>query len=407
VTLWPTSKRPYIGGTYHNNPFEMVFGYNGLGRFSATQSGGLSSATDNPNYRSFTPPFGGSAGIGRFFSSAVAGQITWLLPTACAAIVILFLIKVRKPIVIFFGIWTLTFFAMFSIVAGIHQFYTSSLALPMAVVVGGAVALAVKEEKHMHIYVLLNVAGFSAIYFAAMYSSYKSWAPYVQAALILLVVGTLALHTKKYVKYTVPIAVLIGVIFTPAVWAIDSVNYTNSINPIAGTNNFGGGGGFMAGGGQRGNFGGGNFARPQGGNPPPGNFGGGNFSGGNPTGGFGEQDNSTTIAYLREHRNGAKYLLVTFGAQSAASYITATGENIMPVGGFDGQDPTPTLSAFKKLVYAGEVRYVLVGGNGGMGGNRNNASNNEIQSWVTSNCSVDSNAPSQNLYLCATSTSKS
>ena len=57
----PASHRPYIGGTYHNNPFEMVFGYNGLGRFSATTQA-LSSATDDPNFRSFTPPFGGSAG---------------------------------------------------------------------------------------------------------------------------------------------------------------------------------------------------------------------------------------------------------------------------------------------------------------------------------------------------------
>jgi BCD family chlorophyll transporter-like MFS transporter len=38
ITVWviPTDSRPYIGGTYHNNPWEMVFGYNALGRFAVT-----------------------------------------------------------------------------------------------------------------------------------------------------------------------------------------------------------------------------------------------------------------------------------------------------------------------------------------------------------------------------------
>lgn len=390
VLLFPASSRPYIGGTYHNNPFEMVFGYNGLGRFSATQSSTLSSSSDNPIYRSFTPPFGGSAGFGRFFSSAVAGQITWLIPTAFVAAVILIVVKTKKSIVVFYGLWLIVFFTMFSVVAGIHQFYTSSLAIPTAVAVGGAVSLAAREAKHLHLYILLNVAGFSAIYFAALYSDYKSWAPYVQAALILFVVAILALHAKKFVQYSVPIAVLIGLVFTPSVWAIDSVNHTNSINPVAGSSDGMGGGGFMGGGVRGGNFNPGQMP------PQRGNFSGGPAGGGN-FGGFGQQENSSLISYLKQNRAGAKYLLVTFGAQTAASFITSTGENIMPVGGFDGEDPTPTLTVFKKLVASGQVRYILMGGMESRG-NRNNG--NEIQRWVGANCTIDEDAPSQQLYIC-------
>lgn len=119
-----------------------------------------------------------------------------------------------------------------------------------------------------------------------------------------------------------------------------------------------------------------------------------------PGGGFGEVDNSSTIAYLTAHRNGAKFLLVTFGAQSAASYTTATGENILPVGGFDGQDPTPTLTQFKKMVSAGEIRYVLVGGNS-QGGNVETQGNSKISTWVSTHCSLDANAPTSNLYFCS------
>ncbi|WP_447947305.1 ArnT family glycosyltransferase [Microbacterium lacticum] len=48
VTLIPASQRPYIGSTLSNSPWEMVFGYNGLGRFG-------SSTADGDAYRSFTP----------------------------------------------------------------------------------------------------------------------------------------------------------------------------------------------------------------------------------------------------------------------------------------------------------------------------------------------------------------
>ncbi|WP_242089717.1 hypothetical protein [Microbacterium lacticum] len=48
VALIPASQRPYIGSTLSNGPWEMVFGYNGLGRFG-------SSTADGDAYRSFTP----------------------------------------------------------------------------------------------------------------------------------------------------------------------------------------------------------------------------------------------------------------------------------------------------------------------------------------------------------------
>jgi hypothetical protein len=48
VSLVPASDRPYIGSTLTNNPWEMVFGYNGLGRFGDTTA-------DTTAYRSFTP----------------------------------------------------------------------------------------------------------------------------------------------------------------------------------------------------------------------------------------------------------------------------------------------------------------------------------------------------------------
>ena len=402
VTLIPASHRPYIGGTYHNNPFEMVFGYNGLGRFGST-SNGLSSSTDNPIYRSFTPPFGGQPGVDRLFNYNVGGQIAWLIPTTLVAIAIVIIFKQNRAITAFYAVWALTFFAMFSAVGGIHQFYVSSLALPMAALIASAIALARRHKSVNSELALLGTTAIWAFYLAHNYSNYFSWAPFVQGAAALLGIYV-ATHVMRHrFEVIVPLVLILGLTATPAIWAIDVRNHANSINPIAGPISaegsrsamgmFGRGpGGFQPGSGR-------GQQRPVNNNFSQ------NFPQQLPNSGrqgfqpFGAQANSELISYLEKNRNGAKYLLATFGAQAAASFITTTGEPVLPIGGFDGQDPTPTLDEFKAMIKNGELRYVQVGG--GMGGPGNNEGSSEISTWVTANCTLDANAPvSGSLYLC-------
>ena len=390
VTLIPASHRPYIGGTYHNNPFEMVFGYNGLGRFTSS-SKSLSSTSDSPIFRSFTPPFGGEPGIGRLFNYNVGGQIAWLIPTTIVAIAIVVIFKQNRAITTFLAGWALIFFAMFSAVGGIHQFYVSSLAIPMAIVIASAIALARQHKSQNSEIALLGTTALWTFYLANNYQNYFSWAPYVQglAAILGIYVATHALRHRF--EFIVPLVLILGITTTPAMWAIDVRNHANSINPIAGPSEAMGGPG--------GGFGRGNRDRfPHGSlqNQPP-------AQNGNP---FGGEVNSELITYLQKNRNGAKYLLATFGAQSAARFITSTGEPVLPIGGFDGQDPTPTLTEFKKLVEKGELQYIQLsdGAGRGMGGRENTASSSEISTWVTTNCTLDSNAPgSGNIYICSKS----
>ena len=91
------------------------------------------------------------------------------------------------------------------------------------------------------------------------------------------------------------------------------------------------------------------------------------------------------IAYLEAHRGNARYLVAAFGSQSSASIIIATGDPVITIGGFNGSDPAPTLAQFEALVAQGDVRYVLVSGNGGggPGGGAGAASGQSISSWVT------------------------
>jgi hypothetical protein len=53
----------------------------------------------------------------------------------------------------------------------------------------------------------------------------------------------------------------------------------------------------------------------------------------------------------------------------------------MAMGGFIGSDPAPTLAQLEALVKSGQLRYVLITGQGGAGGS--NSSATSITSWVT------------------------
>jgi hypothetical protein len=55
----------------------------------------------------------------------------------------------------------------------------------------------------------------------------------------------------------------------------------------------------------------------------------------------------------------------------------------MTIGGFNGGDPAPTLAQFEALVASGQVRFVLLGGQGGGQGGPGGNGSSSITSWVT------------------------
>ncbi|MGH8918706.1 MAG: ArnT family glycosyltransferase, partial [Actinomycetes bacterium] len=84
VEAWP-GERPYIGGGRDGSAWDLVVGYNGLGRiFHAEDAAGSSDV------------FGGPAGAGRLFNEQVGGQISWLLPLCAVALVVAVTAAVRR-----------------------------------------------------------------------------------------------------------------------------------------------------------------------------------------------------------------------------------------------------------------------------------------------------------------------
>ncbi|MEV1157166.1 glycosyltransferase family 39 protein [Micromonospora chokoriensis] len=148
------------------------------------------------------------------------------------------------------------------------------------------------------------------------------------------------------------------------------------------------GGGQFPGGGRDG---GGQNGGGQNGGQGPG-FPGGGRNGG-PTGGQGRSagggmggllDAREPSAALREllERDSADYTWVaaTIGSNNASGYQLATGEPVMPIGGFNGSDPSPTLAQFQRYVADGKIHYFI--GGGGFRANGGSSASQDIAAWV-------------------------
>ncbi len=102
-------------------------------------------------------------------------------------------------------------------------------------------------------------------------------------------------------------------------------------------------------------------------------------------GGFGSLLGSTTVGttlakLLKTDASSYKWVAAAVGSNSAAGYQLATDEAVMPIGGFNGSDPSPTLAEFRADVAKGEIHYFI----GGTVGTSNGGSNisSQIASWV-------------------------
>ena len=428
VSLIPADSRPYIGSTLSNNPWEMVFGYNGLGRFSAT--------ADSSEYLSFSPPFSGDPSAVRLFTEQLAGQIAWLLPAALLAASALWMLRFSRAVTVFLGAWLVIFAAMFSAVDGMHQFYTAALAVPVALLVGLAFGVARRRGILWPQVSLIVVAGVTAVLISLWYPGYSTVVSVIQAAVgALAIVLLFAEHKRtdgigRWVPrwITAPVAA-IALVLTPAVWSVVTIAYPSDINPVAGgVSDMGG----MGPGGQGGGAPG--FGSVPGGGPgqgagaAPGNAPGqadsvpgqspglgprqGGAASGQATNGAagsitsrGGAASNDLIAWLQQNQDDADYLVASFGAQSAAGIILATdGGSVLPIGGFNGNDAVPTLDEFRALIADGSLRYVLATGMAGQGASTpsggTSTTSAQIREWVEATCETVADAPDV-VYDCA------
>ena len=86
--------------------------------------------------------------------------------------------------------------------------------------------------------------------------------------------------------------------------------------------------------------------------------------------------------------NASKYTWVAaaIGSNTAAGFQLGSGEAVMPIGGFNGSDPSPTLAQFQQYVAKGQIHYFIGGGGFGGGGfgsaNGGSRASSDISTWV-------------------------
>ncbi|MFF5984732.1 ArnT family glycosyltransferase [Streptomyces olindensis] len=437
VSLVPASERPYIGGSTDGTAWNLIMGYNGLGRILGGEGNGGGGGGGGGG-------FSGTAGLGRMFNDILGGQISWLLPFAGIALVGGLVLCGRAPrtdptraALVLWGGWTVLHYLTFALAEGtMHPYYTTALAPGIAALCGGGGVMLLRAFRtdRRWLWVLPLGLGVTAVWAVALLrraSGWNTWLwPSVLVVMALAIAGLFVFRSGtsglRLRLLTVSVAAaVVAAVAGPAAyaWSVPSGSGGGGMggtNPTAGPSTgsgFGGpgGGGGSAGGrgfpgggtppggqtgqggagGQSGQTGQGSQSgqsgqapqgaggMPQGstsGTRQPGGMGGGMAGG--MGGGMGGGASSELIAYLKKHQDGATWLLAVSSSQSAAQLIVSSGEPVISMWGWSGSDKAMTLARLKELVKKGELHYVQLGG--GMGGGPGGGStvSSEVTAWV-------------------------
>ena len=424
VELWPASSRPYIGGSQNNSILELTLGYNGLGRLNGNETGavvpgGGGNAMEGMGGGPGGPGGGGGAwgetGWLRMFEPAQGGQIAWLIPTGLilAAMALVLIGRARRTdprraYLVVWALWLLVTMGVFSFMAGIfHQYYTAALAPAVAAVVAGGAAVCWSHRDRLWVRIALGIAvAAAAIWGFVLLDRTPDFVPWLRYAV--LAVGLLAAVAMVFAQRRIlATAALIGAIMAglagSVAYTVDTIATEKSGSIITAgprvEGEFGPGGGGPGGRGGPGGPGGRGMPGmpPQGsgapgqGMPGMGQQDGGGRGGDGAAGGLlrGSTPSAALVDRLTADADEYTWVAAAVGSMSASGYQLETGHSVMPIGGFNGSDPSPTLAEFQQLVAAKKIHYFIGGGSGpgmggGMGGNSSQPSS-QISTWVQEN----------------------
>jgi 4-amino-4-deoxy-L-arabinose transferase-like glycosyltransferase len=476
----PASDRPYVDGSTNNSAIAMVFGYNGLERFGINLPGAVvdslgsggsgggggagagrggfgggerGSFGDFPQRggqgaegASGFPGGAGGAGTGagagagaegrefpggagrsgggfagggggggfggagtsskwlKLFEGRFANQIGWMIPLALLSIVLGLWSRRRaertdvlRSGFMLWGGWLVVIGLIFSEMGSIpHTAYMSTLAPATSALSGAGMVLlwrAYRRGERLGWVLPAAVAGQTAWTWDLWsgYAGFASWLRWLGvlvagAAFVALIVARLQGRVRTRITAIAAAAALATMGVGTVAWASTAFNAKDDGSSFDASAGPQGGGGLGAGGGLT--------------------------ASGTLTG-----DQSKLWTYVSARQDGAEYPLATIGWMNAQDYILATGAKVLPIGGFSGLVPEPSVSAFTQLVQQGQVHYVLtggagIGGGGGGGGFAGGSTttdtaataDTQIQSWVQAHCTA---VPSTDYGVAAAATTTS
>jgi 4-amino-4-deoxy-L-arabinose transferase-like glycosyltransferase len=357
TALVPAASRPFIGGSTDGTAWDLLVGYNGLGRITGNEGTGAGPPGGTRGGAGFgrtggVNSFGGSPGIGRLFHAGTGDQIMWLIVPAVAAALGATWLLVRRRLdrkevasLVAFGGWLATTFVVFSFAKGVfHNYYVSLLAPAIAALVGIGAALLLRAGRRGALFAAGTLLGTAVVQLVLLRRIDEVTALRVIVPVALLGAAVALVLRRRGIRAgLVTLVAAVGAsMIAPAAWSVTSLGHTSSgsfpeARPISLEMNPGGAGS------NRG-------AAPSG-------------------GGFGGGLDSNQLTWLRLQRNEATWIVAVSSSMQASSAIIS-GDSVMAIGGFSGGDPTLTTSTLADLVRSGSLRFVAAGGGFPGGGSR-------------------------------------
>ncbi len=315
-----------------------------------------------------------------------------------------------------FGVWAVVMAVVFSTQRGIfHNYYVSALAPAIAALAAIGVVMLVRWARHSWAGLVALDVGIAASAWLAvdLLARTPSFVPWLRAviavATVVAIAATVALRMPRLRGraglIVAAMAASVAVLAGPTAYSLATVGnaysggsftagpasasvggrpggsgpargFSSAVRPPAGSLAGGPRSQSLAGGSPSQSLAGGSPSRSLAGRPPS-----GGANPGGPANMAPVKLSSEAIAYLEANQGSAKYLVAGHGSMTTASLIIETGKAVVTIGGFNGSDPTPTVSGLAAMVHKGELKYVLVSSSGG-GGPSGAGNQQAINSWV-------------------------
>lgn len=338
VSLTPVSHRPYVDGSLHDSIFEQVFDYNGLGRVGQPSPNAELGHTLGIPILSAPGP---RPAWNRLLRGPYGRDVGWLLPAALAMVPLGLTARWRRPRtdlvragVVLWGSWLVILTVVFSASATVISYYLAALAPPIAALVGIGGSLAWQHRRSTLtriavVSIILLTTGYGYWLLPSSGTGLPEWLAPILVGLGLLAVGTLAAAmflrrdpARSTVGAAIAGVVLAAMLLVPLVASVSVVAnklgpFDTPFQPAAATA----------------------FTRSFFGAP---------------------LKPLSTLPKIEAVRNGAPDLMATQTSVLAAPLIFATGQEVMPIGGYTGTIPEPTVAAVRSMVAAGTFHLVLV-----------------------------------------------
>ncbi len=336
VTLTPAHDRPYVDGSQSNSVFQQVFVYDGFGRSGQQPAfqeflGGIHLSPEVLN--------GPSPAWNRLVQGELGRDTGWLLPAALAIGVGGLFTRRRSYFILWTG-WLVPMVLVFSDVFIMHAYYTAALSPPIAAIVGAGIASLWESRTQIRSVIVrgwgtagLLVAG-TVGYGVWLTRSSEATAPTwleplavsIGVVAVLLLVASVVAWSQRWLLAVALVAGTAAILVVPATGTVqlarDHQGFTNTpfeskkttaqYEALLGLSS--------------------------------------------------SKEAASIVPVFEKLQMGSPYVMAVYTSAVASIFIAGSGKEFLPIGGFTGSIPEPTISQLEGMIRAGKFHLVLLTG---------------------------------------------